>query len=222
MYEKNPSGDEKDKAVFDILKGVTKKLDAVMTVSDLDEEINKLKSFKEDIALLLEIVKELNKRIDDYKAITNSFEFNDILLKAVSLLTNPKYERTAEKIRKQFKFIMVDEYQGTNDFQEAIINSLIAPKEDGTSAHLFCVGDAKQAIYAFRNSKVELFTQRQDAYSSGPGHRVILMHKNYRSGKGLLNEINHIFKFYMTLSHGGINYAFANEGLEYDDAILCE
>ena len=215
--EKNPSGDEKDKAVFDILKGVTKKLDAVMTVSDLDEEINKLKSFKEDIALLLDIVKELNKRIDDYKAITNSFEFNDILLKAVSLLTNPKYERTAEKIRKQFKFIMVDEYQDTNDFQEAIINSLIAPKEDGTSAHLFCVGDAKQAIYAFRNSKVELFTQRQEQYSSGPGHRVILMHKNYRSGKGLLNEINHIFKFYMTLSHGGINYAFANEGLEYDD-----
>ncbi|MBR5997115.1 MAG: UvrD-helicase domain-containing protein [Bacilli bacterium] len=215
--EKNPSGDEKDKAVFDILKGVTKKLDAVMTISDLDEEINKLKSFKEDIALLLEIVKELNKRIDDYKAITNSFEFNDILLKAVSLLTNPKYEKSAEKIRKQFKFIMVDEYQDTNDFQEAIINSLIAPKEDGTSAHLFCVGDAKQAIYAFRNSKVELFTKRQEQYSSGPGHRVILMHKNYRSGKGLLNEINHIIKFYMTLSHGGIDYAFANEGLEYDD-----
>ncbi len=215
--EKNPSGDEKDKAVFDILKGVTKRLDAAMSISDLDEEVNKLKSFKNDIALLLEIIKELNKRIDDYKAITNAFEFNDILLKAVSLLTNPKYEETAEKIRKQFKFIMVDEYQDTNDFQEAIINSLISPKKDGTSAHLFCVGDAKQAIYAFRNSKVELFTKRQADYSSGPGHQVILMHKNYRSGKGLLNEINHIFKFYMTLSHGGIDYAFANEGLLYDD-----
>ena len=215
--EKNPSGDEKDKAVFDILKGVTKRLDAAMSISDLDEEVNKLKTFKDDIALLLEIIKELNKRIDDYKAITNAFEFNDILLKAVSLLTNPKYEETAEKIRKQFKFIMVDEYQDTNDFQEAIINSLISPKKDGTSAHLFCVGDAKQAIYAFRNSKVELFTKRQADYSSGPGHQVILMHKNYRSGKGLLNEINHIFKFYMTLSHGGIDYAFANEGLLYDD-----
>ena len=215
--KKNPSGDEKDKAVYDILKGVFKKLDIVMSISDLDVEINKLKSFKDDIALLLEIIKELNKRINDYKRVTNAFEFNDILLMAVSLLTNDKYVETAKKIRKQFKFIMVDEYQDTNDFQEAIINSLIAPNEDGTGAHLFCVGDAKQAIYAFRNSKVELFTKRQDEYSEGEGHQVILMHKNYRSGKGLLHEINHIFKFYMTLSHGGIDYAFANEGLLYDD-----
>ena len=215
--KKNPSGDEKDKAVYDILKGVFKKLDIVMSISDLDVEINKLKSFKDDIALLLEIIKELNKRINDYKRVTNAFEFNDILLMAVSLLTNDKYVETAKKIRKQFKFIMVDEYQDTNDFQEAIINSLIAPNEDGTGAHLFCVGDAKQAIYAFRNSKVELFTKRQDEYSEGEGHQVILMHKNYRSGKGLLHEINHIFKFYMTLSHGGIDYAFANEGLLYDN-----
>ena len=216
--KKNPTGDEKDKAVYEVLKGLAKKLDIVMRVSDVQKEIDKLKYFKEDIKNLLDIVKELNQRLDDYKRITNSFEFNDILLMAVSLLNNPKYEECAKKIRKQFKFIMVDEYQDTNDFQEAIINSLLLPKEDGTSAHLFCVGDAKQAIYAFRNSKVELFTNRQKDYSTGPGHEVILMHKNYRSGKQLLNEINHIFKFYMTLSHGGVDYAFANEGLEYDDA----
>ena len=215
--KKNPTGDEKDKAVFDVLKTLSKKLDIVMCIEDIDSEIARLKYFKDDIALILDIVKELNKRLDDYKRITNSFEFNDILLMAVSLLTNPKYEKEAIKIRKQFKFIMVDEYQDTNDFQEAIINSLLLPKEDGTCAHLFCVGDAKQAIYAFRNSKVELFTDRQEKYSSGEGHEVILMHKNYSSAKVLLNEINHIFKFYMTLSHGGIDYAFANEGLEYDD-----
>ncbi len=215
--KKNPTGDEKDKAVFDVFKGLSKKLDIIMCIEDLNAEINKIKYFKEDIALLLEIVKKLDKKLDDYKRITNSFEFNDILLMAVSLLTNPKYEKEAIKIRKQFKFIMVDEYQDTNDFQEAIIDSLLLPKEDGTSAHLFCVGDAKQAIYAFRNSKVELFTNREKRYNTGNDNQVILMHKNYRSGKRLLSEINHIFKFYMTLSHGGIDYAFANEGLEYDE-----
>ena len=180
MSKKNPTGDEKDKAVFDVLKGLSKKLDIVMCIEDVDAEINKLKYFKDDISILLEIIKKLNKKLDDYKRITNSFEFNDILLMAVSLLTNPKYEKEATKIRKQFKFIMVDEYQDTNDFQEAIIDSLLLPKEDGTSAHLFCVGDAKQAIYAFRNSKVELFTNRQKAYSGGEDNQVILMHKNYR------------------------------------------
>ena len=219
--KKSAFEDEKDIAVNGILralfKGEDRKLDATLLIEDLNKEIDKLKYFKEDIALLLSIIKELNRRLDDYKRTTNSFEFNDILLMAVSLLNNPKYEKTAEKIRNQFKFIMVDEYQDTNDFQEAIINSLILPKEDGNGAHLFCVGDAKQAIYGFRNSKVELFKDRERQYQTGEGHQVILMHKNYRSGKGLLHEINHIFKFYMTLSHGGIDYAFANEGLQYDD-----
>lgn len=213
-------GEEKDIAVNDVFrtlfKGEDRKLDTVLCVKDLNKEIEKLKYFQEDISLLLDIIKELNKRLDDYKRTTNSFEFNDILLMAVSLLTNDKYQESAKKIRSQFKFIMVDEYQDTNDFQEAIINSLIKPKEDGTRAHLFCVGDAKQAIYGFRNSKVELFTKRQKDLEDGDG-QVIFMHKNYRSGKGLLSDINHIFDFYMTLAHGGIDYAFANEGLEYDD-----
>jgi len=210
---------EVNKIFRSLFKGDDKRLDSLLLIDSFDKEIDKLKYFQDDIALMLEIIKELDKGVNDYKRVTNSFEFNDILLKAVSLLTNPKYETAAKSVRNQFKFIMVDEYQDTNDFQEDIINSLLKEKEDGSRAHLFCVGDAKQAIYGFRNSKVELFVERQEGYRSGEGHRVITMHKNYRSGKALLHEINHVFNFYMTLAHGGIDYAFGNESLEYDDEV---
>lgn len=222
MKGKDFEGDkdiEVNKVFRSLFKGDDKRLDSLLLLDSFDKEINKLKYFRDDIALMLEIIRELDKGVNDYKRITNSFEFNDILLMAVSLLTNPKYQEAAKSIRKQFKFIMVDEYQDTNDFQEDIINSLLQEKEDGSRAHLFCVGDAKQAIYGFRNSKVELFVKRQEYYRSGEGHRVITMHKNYRSGKALLHEINHVFNFYMTLAHGGIDYAFGNESLEYDDEV---
>ena len=210
---------EVNKIFRSLFKGDDKRLDSLLLIDSFDKEIDKLKYFQDDIALMLEIIKKLDQGVNDYKRVTNSFEFNDILLKAVSLLTNPKYETAAKSVRNQFKFIMVDEYQDTNDFQEDIINSLLKEKEDGSRAHLFCVGDAKQAIYGFRNSKVELFVKRQEDYRSGEGHRVITMHKNYRSGKALLHEINHVFNFYMTLAHGGIDYAFGNESLEYDDEV---
>ena len=222
MKNKDFEGDkdiEVNKVFRSLFKGEEKRLESILLLDSFDKEIDKLKYFQEDIALMLEIIKELDKGINDYKRVTNSFEFNDILLNAVSLLTNPKYQETAKIIRSQFKLIMVDEYQDTNDFQEDIINSLLEEKEDGTRAHLFCVGDAKQAIYGFRNSKVELFVKRQEDYQSGEGHGVITMHKNYRSGKALLHEINHVFNFYMTLAHGGIDYAFGNESLEYDDEV---
>jgi len=214
---------EKDIAVNSVFrslfKGENKKLANVLLIDKhLENEIAKIRYFKDDIAILLEMVNELSNRLLDYKYTTNSFEFNDILRMAVSLLTNDKYIDIAIKVREQFKFIMVDEYQDTNDFQELIINSLTKKKKDGTRAHLFAVGDAKQAIYGFRNSKVELFKDRERLYDDdGDEHEVILMSKNYRSTKTLLSDINYIFSFYMTLNHGGIDYAYGSESLQYDD-----
>ena len=177
-------------------------------------------SFIPDIELLFELCEELETRLLDYKKATNSFLFADIANMALSLLTEPQFEVVAEKIRSRFQFIMVDEYQDTNDFQELFIDSLSAPRKDGTRAHLFFVGDAKQAIYAFRNSNVALFRARQAQYSDGdPAHKAIAMNMNYRSGKKLLSDINHIFSYYMRLDHGSISYRDPMERLDYDEDV---
>ncbi len=189
--------------------------------SNVEEEWTKFISFKDDIHLILDIIKDIDNRLFEYKRMNNFFTFQDIQTLALSLLTLPQYEEVAKEVRTRFKYIMVDEYQDTNDFQEDFINSLLQPLEDGTSSHLFCVGDAKQSIYAFRNSNVQLFRNRQNDYLLGPNDekKVIAMNKNYRSASTLLNDINYIFKNYMTLGHGSISYLDETEQLKYDYAV---
>ena len=186
---------------------------------DFSAEYNKVLSFKEDIELYLEMVREVNQRLTDYKRVTNSYTFSDISNMALSLMTEPQFADVAEEIRSRFKFIMVDEYQDTNDLQEIFINSLLKENEKGERSHLFCVGDAKQSIYAFRGSNVELFRKRQNLYSSSDDACAIAMNKNYRSGKQLLKDINYIFNYYMTINHGSIAYHQTSESLQYDDDI---
>ena len=197
------------------------KLDFIAKLHDLDEEYQKVLYFKKDIEFYLEMVKIVLKRLDEFKKITNTYTFSDLSLMALSLMIDEQYKDVAEEIRSRFKFIMVDEYQDTNDLQELFIDSLLKENKKGERSHLFCVGDAKQSIYAFRDSNVQLFKDRQYRYESLPDDvaKVIPMNKNYRSGKGLLHDINHIFNYYMTINHGGIAYHQDSESLQYDDAI---
>ena len=187
----------------------------------LEEEWNKFISFKDDIHLILDIIQEVDKRLFEYKKMNNFFTFQDVQSLALELLSSPKYKDVAEEVRTRFKYIMVDEYQDTNDFQEEFINSLLEKNEKGETSHIFCVGDAKQSIYAFRNSNVQLFRNRQNEYLLGPDEKqkVIAMNKNYRSAQRLLNDINYIFKNYMTLSHGSISYLDEMEQLKYDTKV---
>lgn len=178
----------------------------------LDLDYLKIISFKEDINLIFDIIKELDKRLLEYQISTNTYTFQTISRLALSLLNN---KEVASEVRETYKYIMIDEYQDTNDIQEAFLDILLEPRRsDGQSATLFVVGDVKQSIYAFRNSNVELFKKRMD--DTKTKKTIISMNKNYRSGEVLLNDINYIFSSYMKLSHGGVDYDLKGEALSYD------
>ena len=224
--KKSPSSKQKETIAYSILLGPinrnkTHDLSFITELGDLEEEYNKMLYFQNDIHLLLGIVKEVFNKLNEYKKLTNSYTFSDISYMALALMNDPQYEDIAEDIRSRFKFIMVDEYQDSNDLQEMFIESLLKPNKKGERSHLFCVGDAKQSIYAFRDSNVELFRNRQRRYEDADDSlaKAIPMNKNYRSGKQLLQDINHICNFYMTMDHGGIAYNQESESLQYDDEI---
>ncbi len=165
-----------------------------------EEGYERLLRQKEDILFLLELEEEMRGKIEAYEKRTNSYPFAAISNMALSLLEEDQYQDCAEEIREQFRFVMIDEYQDTNDLQEAFIAGLMRERKDGGRAHLFCVGDAKQSIYGFRNSNVALFNRRIEEYSSGkPNQSVIAMNTNYRSERAVLDDINYLFDSYMTL-----------------------
>lgn len=221
--------DNKDKTVLNILRQAFSTNDALLRplydfglrIIDKDGNIDfsneylKVISFKDDIKLCFDIVEKLSSRIEKYQRDTNAYTFKQIGRYALKLL---EMDDVKEKIKETFKYIMIDEYQDTNDKQERFINILLEPrKSDKGRATLFVVGDAKQSIYAFRNSNVELFKARLEDKDTNPA--VINMNKNYRSGEKLLEEINYIFSYYMSLNHGGIDYKKEGEALSYDKEV---
>ncbi len=109
---------------------------------------------------LISITEDVIERIDDEKADLTALDFGDMILKVYRLLDNPV---AAEKIRKKIKFLLVDEFQDTDNLQYSIITKLLPElrgnglQPGGAMPGLFIVGDPKQSIYGFRNADVRVF-----------------------------------------------------------------
>ncbi len=99
---------------------------------------------------------------------------------------------------------MVDEYQDTNDLQEAFLLKI-------ANRNLFMVGDIKQSIYRFRNANSQIFYEKfqryQDYESVRDKHETrIVLQDNFRSRPEVLQEINQFFGLMMTKAYGGVDY----------------
>ncbi len=137
-------------------------------------------------------------------------DFSDIEHFALDILVEKKdgipVARTAAKeLRRRFEEIMVDEYQDSNEVQEAILRS-ISREEEGTP-NVFMVGDMKQSIYRFRLAKPELFLEKYNSYSRKEGkYQRIDLHQNFRSRRQVLDSVNELFFRLMGKEFGQIEY----------------
>ena len=173
---------------------------------------------------LIRLVKRLEDIYTTKKRTLNLLDFNDLEHITINILTdddgNPN--ECAKQISEDFDEIIVDEYQDTNDVQEAILNTVSCGK-----SNMFMVGDMKQSIYRFRNTAPELFLNKTENYSDSDndtGKRIFLS-SNFRSRKNILDFSNLIFEQIMSKNMGEIDYG-ENEALHYgasypesDDAI---
>ena len=207
------------KTVYAALKNASRILISLVEIGDFETAKGKALWCKDEEVFLLRLAKEVSDRLGDYKRSVNAFSFDDIGFMAIKLFEDESLVECADEIAGRFDYIMVDEYQDNNDAQEDLLNGLTRRRKDGSRAHLFCVGDAKQAIYAFRGSNVALIRERAKRYASAPDGEVIPMNKNYRSAKRLLSDINYIFSSYMRMDNGGIDYLDPAERLQYDDSV---
>lgn len=202
----NPKPSEEKRSILgDISKNYSYLYNLVS--SGIKAQLHSINLVKNDIKYIFEICDKLKNRIDEYKKFSNSFEYKDISSFAIKLFD---IDEVKEELENKFKFIIVDEYQDTNDEQEKFIS------KQAKKAHLFLVGDAKQSIYRFRGSKVELFNERRKKLLNSKDGLVIDMNYNYRSIKKVIDDINEIFNNYMTTNKGGVSYDDEKERLRYD------
>lgn len=126
-----------------------------------------------------------------------TLDFNDLEHFALAIVKQP---RVAEELRQHYSEIMVDEYQDTNQLQEAILSAIA--QDDNT----FQVGDIKQSIYRFRQADPRLFAQKLKTYPKQVDSEVITLQENFRSQPNVTNFINYIFAQLMSADLGDVDY----------------
>lgn len=161
----------------------------------LDEYENYLKRHNKFTETIMEIVKELDNMLLQFKKSISMYEFTDIFTFLIKLLSSNDDIR--EEIKYRIKEIMIDEYQDTSDIQDYFI-SLI--KND----NVFIVGDLKQSIYGFRYANPKIFLEKYKLYEKN-GIKIDL-NKNFRSREEVLGDINNIFSYILSEEIGGIDY----------------
>jgi DNA helicase II / ATP-dependent DNA helicase PcrA len=114
----------------------------------------------------------------------NALDFDDILFLVVKLFNN--FPEIAKKYSERFKYIMVDEYQDTNNLQFTMIQALTS-----THQNICVVGDDDQAIYAFRGADISNILNFEKQY---PNTKVIKLEENYRSTFPILDLANQVIK----------------------------
>ncbi len=115
----------------------------------------------------------------------NCVDFDNILLKTRDLLRD--HTEVRKFYQEYFSFILVDEYQDTNNLQEELTSLLLGPHRN-----LFCVGDDWQAVYGFRGSNVNHFLRFAEKYQDA---KIFRLEENYRSANEIVQAANDLIDY---------------------------
>lgn len=158
---------------------------------------------------LVALVRAFTKEYAALKRQRRVLDFSDLEHMTLDLLygrSRSGLTSVARELSGRFREVLVDEYQDTNEVQDAIYAALTADRNN-----CFMVGDVKQSIYQFRQANPQIFIDKYNAFvhaeSAAPGQdRKILLSKNFRSSKKVICGVNDVFQNCMSPEVGGIEY----------------
>ncbi|MFC4599348.1 helicase-exonuclease AddAB subunit AddA [Cohnella hongkongensis] len=219
--EYDPARIERVKALREVAKKTVGKLAEEWLVRTPGQYARELRDLAPEMENLAELAVQFGQRYERAKRAKGLLDFGDLEHYALRILrdasSNPELSvpsLAAIGFRDRFAEIYLDEYQDTNEVQEAIV-SLIARQDPG---NVFMVGDVKQSIYRFRLAEPSLFLEKYRTYlpytpdlkdagglEGEPGLRIDLA-RNFRSRREILNAANHVFRLIMREPVGEMDY----------------
>ena len=201
-------------AVRDSVKSIiNKELKAKYFVCNSTEILNDNKHVGSILNNICSIVFDFEEAFNKKKKERNILDFSDISHFANFLLNND--EEVKKYYKDKFDEVLIDEYQDSNLIQESLLTAI-------SSNRMFMVGDVKQSIYRFRQARPELFLDKYTRYNgelNGDNVKVLLF-KNFRSNRNIIEQVNYIFEKIMTKDNGEIDYnedEFLKFGADYYD-----
>ncbi len=175
--------DDQKKLIRNIVKGEdldAKKFSPQLIMYHIDQWKNK-GLLPQDVKIAKQglIIKSILKVYQIYQNKTkdlNAFDFGDLILFCVKLFEEHKDIR--EIYQKNFRYILVDEFQDTNYIQNKWLNLLV-----NENKNICCVGDDDQSIYSWRGAEIKNFLTFDQIYKNC---KVFKLEQNYRSTKNIL------------------------------------
>ena len=161
---------------------------------------------------LVGLVLKFSEEYDRLKRNRGILDFGDLEHKVLDLLWGKQRSgitAIAVEIGDRFREVLVDEYQDSNEIQDAIFSAITHKRQN-----CFMVGDVKQSIYQFRLADPSIFVEKYNTYSQvsnavdGQGRKVLLSH-NFRSSAGVISAVNDVFSMCMSPQVGGLAYGEA-------------
>ena len=181
--------DDQKKLIRNIVKGEdldAKKFSPQLIMYHIDQWKNKgLLPNKVKIEKSGSIIKSILKVYKIYQDKTkdlNAFDFGDLILFCVKLFED--HGDIREIYQKNFKYILVDEFQDTNFIQNKWLNLLVNKNEN-----ICCVGDDDQSIYSWRGAEIKNFLTFDKIYKNC---KVFKLEQNYRSTKNILDTASNL------------------------------
>ncbi len=179
--------EEQQKAV---LKNVFAAMGADSKEYDAADWVEKISRIKDNGRTEnIDVGPRTKKILDDYNAELrrqSAIDFGDIILMVLNLFENAP--DVLEKYQNKFKYIMVDEFQDTNNAQMRFLKMLTRGREN---PNICCVGDDDQSIYSWRGAEIRNILEFDKTF---PGAQIIRLETNYRSTGNILGAANSLIR----------------------------
>lgn len=163
---------------------------------------------KDIYIMFFEILEIIDLKFKSKKNELGKFDFSDLEHLTLQLLKN---EYVRNKIQSEINYLMIDEYQDSNDIQKEIFYKICSKNKSLDRNNIFIVGDPKQSIYGFRGANVDVFNDTLKDVIDSNGE-LIIFGDNYRTESYILNGINNIYSDLM-----GERYNFLESKGNFED-----
>ncbi len=171
-----------------ILKSINKDITTSILVSEISRYKNSLLSPAEaKLAAQLKLyrdIAEVYEKYENYLVENNLVDFDDLLLLPYKILL--ANEELAKQVSQKYNYIMVDEYQDTNELQYRLLRLLCC-----THNNLCVVGDDDQSIYGWRGATIKNILNFNEHFEDT---FVVKLEENYRSTDTILEHANHLIE----------------------------
>ena len=170
--------DDKQFPPRSVLATISRAKDKLRLAADFEDDCQRSGDYR--LQKIARLYAAYEKRLWEAGAL----DFDDIILHTVRLLQT--HDDVLQYYQKKFRYVLIDEYQDTNNLQY-LLSSLLA----GGRENICVVGDDDQSIYRFRGATIENILSFEDQYK---GCRTIRLEQNYRSTKSILNAANAVIR----------------------------